>query len=307
MIHAFRFFAPAAMTLMVAAIATQPAVADNEAVFAFDEQPGQHLDIRYGDRVVARYMTAFDPQRWDETARPYLHVMDATGKQPITKGPGGLFPHHRGIFIGYSRLRVGDRTYNLWGMGGGAQVHQEFSDRHADADQARFTSLVQWQTKDGQPLLEERRTFVFNAVSSPELVDVEVLSELTALAAPVTLDGDPEHAGVQYRAADELDTDATRYVFPAEDNDPRTDPDLAWSAMQYVLDVQTYGVVQMNHPSNPQQTIWSAYRDYGRFGAFPTAEIAEGQTLPLRYRFWITAGPLPEREQIQVRVEDYAS
>lgn len=306
MVQAFRSFGLVAM-LLVAVLATAPAGADDTSTFAFVEHPDQHLDILYGDRVVARYMTAFDPQRWDETARPYLHVMDAAGEQPITKGPGGLFPHHRGIFIGYSRLRVGDQTYNLWGMGGGAQVHQRFLDRQADADQAQFTSLVHWQTKDGQPLLEERRTFVFRAVPSPALLSVEVLSELTAHTAPVTLDGDPEHAGVQFRAADELDKTATRYVFPAEDNDPRTDPDLAWSAMQYVLDGQTYGVVQMNHPGNPQQTIWSAYRDYGRFGAFPKAQIPESQTVTLRYRFWVTAGPLPERQQIQACYEQYAS
>ncbi len=306
MAHVIRFFGFCAILLIVVAVAPQPVVADSHVAFALDEQPGQHLDIRYGDRVVARYMTAFDPQRWDETARPYLHVMDAAGEKPITKGLGGLFPHHRGIFIGYSRLRVGDQTYNLWGMGSGAQVHQAFVDQQVGPDQARFTSLVHWQTKDGQPLLEERRTFVFRAVPSPELLSVEVRSELTAVAGNVTLDGDPEHAGVQYRAADELEKDATRYVFPSEDKDPRTDPDLAWSAMQYVLDGQTYAVVQMNHPSNPKQTIWSAYRDYGRFGAFPKAEIAEGQTVALQYRFWITTGPLPERQQIQARYEQYA-
>ena len=42
----------------------------------------------------------------------------------------------------------------------------------------------------------------------------------------------------------------------------------------------------MSHPDNPKDTIWSAYRDYGRFGAFVKPELKNGDSLTLRYRFW---------------------
>jgi hypothetical protein len=95
-------------------------------------------------------------------------------------------------------------------------------------------------------------------------------------------------------------------LFPAEGNDPRRDKDLPWTALQYVLDGKTYGVVQMNSPDNPKDTVWSAYRDYGRFGAFPRAEIAGGQSLTLSYRFLVLAGPLPDRDEIQKQYQEYA-
>jgi hypothetical protein len=300
-----RLAATAVLLALSVAVTASPGAAADKG-FAFQEQPGQHLDVTFDGRVVARYMTEFDPQRLDETAKPYLHVMDAAGKQPITKGLGGLYPHHRGIFIGYSRLTVEGQSYNLWGTSN-VQVHQRFVEQQAAADQARFTSLVHWSTKDGKRLIDEERTFVFRAVEAPGLVSVEVVSKLTAVAGDTVLDGDPEHAGIQYRAADELDKTQTRYLFPAEGNDPRRDKDLPWAALSYVLDGQTYGVVQMNHPQNPQESVWSAYRDYARFGVFAKAEIARGQSLVLRYQFCIAAGELPAREQIQQRYDRYAS
>jgi hypothetical protein len=44
----------------------------------------------------------------------------------------------------------------------------------------------------------------------------------------------------------------------------------------------------MDHPDNPGPNKYSAYRDYGRFGAFFTTEIPAGQTLELKYRVWVT-------------------
>ena len=181
-----------------------------DAGFAFRDQPGEHLDITFAGRTVARYMLAHDTQRLTDTYKPYLHVMDAAGERPITKGPGGQFPHHRGIFIGFNRMSAGGKNYDLWHMSGGPQVHQKFLDQQAGADQARFTSLVHWNTKDGQTLLEEERTFVFRAVDAPGLVKVDVTSKLKAVGGDVVLAGDPEHAGVQYRPADEVDRKQSR-------------------------------------------------------------------------------------------------
>ena len=74
-----------------------------------------------------------------------------------------------------------------------------------------------------------------------------------------------------------------------------------------MLEGKTYSVVQLNATTNPKDTVWSAYRDYGRFGAFPKAEIAAGQTLTLDYRFIVMTGELPAREQLQKHYDEYAS
>ena len=54
----------------------------------------------------------------------------------------------------------------------------------------------------------------------------------------------------------------------------------------------------MSHPSNPKGAKWSAYRDYGRFGPFTVVKIAGGETQAFRYRFRVTSGEAPSREQL---------
>ena len=46
-------------------------------------------------------------------------------------------------------------------MKGGEIVHQKFLAQKANADQAAFTSLTNWNDADGQPLLVEERTMTF--------------------------------------------------------------------------------------------------------------------------------------------------
>lgn len=294
------------LTPLLLAIAATIASAAEEG-FVLKDNPGEALDVLLDGRPVARYMYAYDAQRLHDTYKPYLHVLDAASGQPITKGPGGQFTHHRGIFIGYNRLAMGGKTYDTWHMSAGPQVHQRFLAQEASADRASFTSLVHWNDKSGKPLLEEQRTFVFLRQKPPVLTQIDAHSRLTAVAGDVVLDGDPEHAGLQYRPANEVQAKLTRYLFPAEGLDPRKDKDLDWVAESYVLDGKTYSVVQMNHPENPKDTVWSAYRDYGRFGAFPKATIAKGDSLDLQYRFRVLAGELPQREAIEQWQDEYAA
>jgi hypothetical protein len=89
------------------------AVAD-ESEFSLKDQPGQHLDVNFAGQTVVRYMYAYDTERLTDTYKPYLHVMDADGQRPITKGPGGQFPHHRAIFIGHNRMTADGKNYDLW-------------------------------------------------------------------------------------------------------------------------------------------------------------------------------------------------
>ena len=67
----------------------------------FKDTEGKYLDVVSDGKVVVRYMYEHDTSTKEthhETYKPYLHVFNAEGKKPITKGPGGKFTHHRGIF-----------------------------------------------------------------------------------------------------------------------------------------------------------------------------------------------------------------
>jgi len=184
-------------------------------------------------------------------------------------------------------------------------VHQRFEPRTTGPRQARFTSVVHWNDPKGEPILVERRTVTAYRQEAPTVVLLDVETELQAVQGNVELNGDPEHAGVQYRAHNDVAAgpkeSKARYRFHAEGIDPHKDKDLPWVAMSYSLGGKRYVVQHMNHPGNPKGTVYSAYRDYGRFGAFPRATVSKGETLTLRYRILVTRGDMPPRETLAGR------
>jgi hypothetical protein len=190
-------------------------------------------------------------------------------------------------------------------MKGGEIVHQKFTERKAEHDQAVFTSLTHWNDTEGKPIIEEERTTVIRRTPGPGRLLIDFTAKLKAVDGDITLDGDPEHAGIQFRPANELSRKDTTYLLPREDAKPHQDVDYPWVGMTFVLDGKKYSVVEMSHPDNPKQTRWSAYRDYGRFGAFPKAEIKSGATLAFKYRFLIADGAMPATEAIQKSWDDY--
>jgi len=283
-------------------------------VFSWQDNKGEYLDLLFDARKVTRYMYAYDTsseQRRFETYKPFLHVFDVQGENLLTNGPDGvhpylkdkiLYPHHRGIFIGWSRLNCEGKQYDFWGMGGGAaQVHQKFLELVAGPVLARSKALIHWNDKDGEPIIaEQRQTTVFRQ-ADPTVLLMEFRAELKAVAGDVNLGGDPEHAGFHYRAHNDVASGGSEvkatYLFHNDAVDPKKDKDLPWAAMSYRLNNQQSCVLHMNHPSNPRPTIYSAYRDYGRFGAFFAHTIKSGESLQLCYRIWIVGGEMPARER----------
>ncbi len=290
--------------------------------FAFKDTPGQFLDVFLDGRAVARYMYAFDdstgPKR-DETYKPYLHIFDADGKSYITKGAGGYFTHHRGIFYGWQGMTFkGQKGVNIWEMAAGNQIHQKFTAQKAEADQATFTSEIAWKLKDGTVILDEERTFTFHRAALPTLALIDFTSTVKAVSGDVILDTNTnaEHGGVHFRAADEkegLDLKATKYLYPSitdwvpGDHSKTSKIVGPWAAMDFTINSNTYCAEEMASPSDPAKIEWSAYRDYARFGAFwPGNEVKDGQTFTLRCRFWITAGKTPTRDEFQSQYDTYA-
>ena len=287
---------------LAALLAWSGAAAADAEKFSLADTAGQHLDVLLGGKLVARYMDAYDvstPQKRLETYKPYLHIFDAEGKAPITKGPGGNYTHHRGIFIGWMKIACNGKSYDRWHMKGGDQIHRQFLAQAADAEHATFTSQVEWTGEPGQVLIAEERTMTFRPAAVPARLIVDFTSKLKAVAGDLVLDGDPEHAGCQYRPAAEVDGKQTVYTFPQEKADPKKDRDYPWAGETYTLAGQQHSVVIMSHPDNPKGTRWSAYRDYGRFGAFPKVPVKAGETLTLRYQFVIADGAMLPAETIQ--------
>ncbi|HIJ54051.1 MAG TPA: hypothetical protein HPP66_13010 [Planctomycetes bacterium] len=285
-------------------------------VFSWKDTEGQYLDLLFGGRKVTRYMYALDrstKQRVLETYKTFLHVFDAEGENLLTNGPDGLhpyltkkilYPHHRGLFIGWNKLEFDGKRYDFWHMGeqGRVQKHKKFSELTAGPVLARSNSLVHWDDKDGQTIIaEQRETTVFRQLESTVLL-LDFCTKLKAVSGDVFLDGDPEHAGFQYRPHDGVakggEEAGATYLFHKDGIKPKKDNDLPWAGMSYGLNGRRYSVEYMNHPENPKPAIYSAYRDYGRFGAFFKKKIGTGDTLTLRYRIWVVEGEMPERVKL---------
>ena len=272
------------------------------AEFSFKETPGSHLDVLHDGKTIARYMMAHDrstPEKANETYKPYLHIFNPEGTAPITKGAGGDFTHHRGIFLGWNKIGINGKSYDRWHMKGGDQVHEKFLEQKVDGSGATFTSLVKWYGDGQEVILEDERTFAFLPATSPAFNVVDVTSKVKAVAGDTTLDGDPEHAGLHYRPAQEVQRAKTNYIYPQDKADAHKDLDYPWFGESHVLNGKTYSVVYLNHPGNPKGARVSAYRDYGRFGAFFKAALKKDEVLTLKARFIIGEGPLPSAETIQ--------
>ena len=286
-----------------------------DAGFSWKDNSGEYLDLLFDGRKVTRYMYAYDkstPQRLHETYKVFHHAFDADGRSVITKGPDGrtpyekgLYTHHRGIYIGWNKLKQQGRQYDFWHMKGVFLVHQEFQQMVAGPVLGSSTAVIHWIDKKGDPVIEERRTTTVFRQSDPTILLLEFDTNLKAVNGDVILDGDPEHAGFQYRphngvAAGPKDGKA-RYLFHTDGIDAHKDRDLPWVAMSYGLNGKRYSVLHMNHPDNPKPSVYSAYRDYGRFGAFFKGEIKAGQSLNLKYRILVQSGDMPDRDEMAAR------
>ncbi len=279
--------------------------------FHWEDTPGKHADLRLGDKPVLRYMyEAVDDsskERRAETFKVYHHVYDPAGERLVTKGPGGLFQHHRGVFYGFNRItHGGDKKADTWhGNNGESQTHEEVLSQEEGPVLGRHRVAIAWRGRDGQPFAhEEREITVYN---TPGGRLIEFASRLTSADGKVKLDGDPQHAGVQFRASQDVpDKTAklTYYLRPDGKDKPgsfrnwpqnKDHVNLPWNALSFVLGDQRYTCVYVDHPRNPKEARFSE-RDYGRFGSYFEAELVGDQSLNVNYRFWLQEGEMTVEE-----------
>lgn len=295
--------------------------------FSWEDTPGEHLDLLFNGRKVMQYVYARDtstPKRNFETNKPFHNVFDLAGKKLITNcDPEALYPHHRGLFLGWQRVTCGDEHYDFWGMNklGTAQVHQKFLELSAGPVLARAKALIHWNDKDGNTIIAEERQVTAFAQAEPSILLMEFKTTLKAVKDTVFLHSNNpakavEHGGVQFRPHNDAakasersasytdkvaEEDKVKYLFHYDGVDPKKDFDLPWVAMSYGLRGRHYTVQYINHPANPKPSYYSAYRAYGRFGAYFEKQIKPGQDLTACYWLWIVESKMPAREEMAGR------
>jgi len=267
--------------------------ADTKA-FRFEDTKGDHLDLLFGGRKVTRFMYVFDPdpKKRFPTAKPFTHVFDAAGEKLITSPGGNPYPHHRGIFLGYKVGTPDGKRYDFWHVRNVWQRAEAVIPKAVGPVLGRMTAIVKWEAKEDQAVITEERTITVYRQDKPEVL-LDFVSTLRSEGGALDLGGDPEHAGCQFRPHFDVAKRGkeTKYVHP-----PGMKPgkggtkDMPWSTISYALGDSRFNVAHLNHPDNPKGTIYSAYRPYGRFGAFARTKLPADQPLTLRYRIYVREG-----------------
>ncbi len=281
------------------------------------EQVDEHSTrLVFDDNPVIQYEhPVFDPDDIEGTKKPYHHVFEPTGDDLITKGPGGLYSHHRGIFYGYNHIYINDERIDIWHANDGERSeHVEVIREFTGPVMGGHIVRIHWKDHDGNPFIEETRDFrVYRQPSGETLIDFN--SILHATDGPVILDGDRQHAGVQFRASQFVadNSEYTSFIRPPEWSHLEPDEeiegvhmyDLPWNAMHFRINEKPFTVSYMSHPSNPDDAEMSE-RLYGRFGEFFPYEVVEGDPLVVNYRFWISEGVPPSVEELDRRYQGFA-
>lgn len=277
------------------------------AGFSWDGTPDVSRELQHGDRPVLRYMyEALDessPERREETYKVFHHLFDPTGSRLVTKGPGGRYTHHRGLFYGFNRITYGDGIKaDIWHCTGNVhQSHEEFLLSEAGPVMGRHRLAIDWNGQDKQPFAKEQRELTVYHVPGGQMV--EFASVLKPTDGPVRLDGDPQHAGFHFRASNEVadsTNSETYYLRPdgkgetgATRNWPnqRGHVNLPWNCMSFVMGDARYTAVYLDRPDNPKEARFSE-RDYGRFGSYFEYDLSEENPLVVNYRVWLQEGEI---------------
>ncbi|MFM8891037.1 MAG: DUF6807 family protein [Planctomycetia bacterium] len=278
-------------------------------------------ELTSGGRPLLRYeMPAYDPSSESvrvKTYKPFHHVFDAESGTQLTKGDGGGYTHHRGIFFGYNRITHGPdrgRTSDCWHCSGRSrQEHRRVLEQAGGPVAGVQRVAIDWIGSEGMRILGEIREIDAVPVAAGTVID---FSSRLASEEPVRLDGDPQHAGVHFRASNEVH-DATKsqtyYLRPGTKAAPgdyrnwpadKTYVDAPWHAGSFVVGGRRFTVLRVNRPANPGEARMSE-RDYGRFGSYFEYDLMADRPLEVGYRFWVQPGEMTLDDAARIAA-DYA-
>jgi len=286
-----------------ATISTEPPAKAES--FSWHDTKNDFMDLKFGDRPVLRYMyTTFDDstkEKRDLTYKVYHHLFDPEGKMLVTKGPGGQFPHHRGLYYGFNNITYGNgKKADIWHCTGDAhQTHEKFVSSEAGPVLARQRLEIAWHGVKKEVFAREERELTVYNVPGGQLV--EFAARLNSTGEKIKLDGDPQHAGFQFRAAQEVaekNAKQTYYVRPdavGKPGETKQDGDYPWKGMSFVVGGDRYTACYLDKPTNPKPAKYSE-RDYGRFGSYFVAEVTPEKPLDVNYRIWLQKGELKQPE-----------
>ena len=307
----------AALTMLV--LVTNQAKAE-KFQWKIDNDAGT-ADLQFGEQPVIRYMFAYDtstPERVHDTYKVFHHVFGPQSGKQITKGPGGKYTHHRGLYVGWNKTGFEGKSLDFWHCRGGAHLrHIKFLDQSADSDHGSMTAEIHWNDPDGNPVIVETRFISVSREPHTKGWQIDWSTQLESKRGKISLSGDRQHAGFQFRAAQAVaETNGSTFLRPADfpqdpkaiqvgdGGNPPAHINLKWFANSYELQGTRYTVEYFDNPNLPKPALFSE-RPYGRFGTFFKTELTEEKPLILRYRVVVSEGESPEVAAIQARYDAF--
>lgn len=316
-----RYSLTLALVVLISSACNAPAQQrSNEAQpaeFHFVDGDG-YRELHFGDQPIYRYVTKYDPADHANTYKPFHHVYGFHDEGFLTKGPGGWFSHHRGIFFGF-KTQYGD----FWHCPDVSQRHVKFlEDREQVSNaSARTASITDWIDKTGKAVVRDTREVTARRTPKELILDFDITVESLPGAGEVQLGGDPHHAGFHFRASQEVTgepadskaktTGLATFILPtsAQEGKNSTTTHADWVACAFKIKDHPYVVAHFDHASNPRPITYSV-RPYGRFGSFCPMTVKEGEPLKLKYRIIVMDAPSPEAitsEALAMRYDEYST
>ena len=263
--------------------------------FTFEQQP-THADLLGGGKIWLRTMIEpFDEARAEDTYKVYTHIYDFTGENPITKGVGGKYTHHRGLFIGWKDTLVpengAETDYDTWHMPNCRQQHLEWLPFQSKDGVAKQIQIIRWQDASGGEFIRETRS-IGASESEQDVRIIDFESILESKRGTIKLRGDLQHAGMQVRLANEVSEHeaTTQYLIPEGAQELEDDKVVGawWVCCSAEVGGKRYWVMHMTPANHPGGVPVYSIRRYARFGAFFEPDLEEGKPLKLRFRVLVS-------------------
>ncbi|GMW03505.1 MAG: hypothetical protein AMXMBFR84_46390 [Candidatus Hydrogenedentota bacterium] len=268
----------------------------------------QKTDMRIGGKTwLSTVTTPLDEADREATYKVYTHVYDFDGISPLTKGPGGEYTHHRGMFIGWRNTIVEGVECDTWSMPDASQHHIAWKSILA-GDSASQTEEIDWRDKSGKPILTEVRTISAKEVENG-IRCFDFQSELASVAGKIELKGDSHHGGMQIRMASEVTShpETTLYLIPQGAEERENDEVFGawWVVCSPVINNTRYWIMHMTPPDHPTGQPVYSIRRYARFGSFFEPVLEPGAPQTFRFRILLSANEITA-EQAHRLYDQYA-
>ena len=272
--------------------------------FSFEDKNSELSQVTLEGKPVLQFVHPVlkEGKEREASYKPFHHLFDNSGSL-VTKGAGGQFTHHRGIFLGFSKVTYGNNVkVDIWHCKD--DTHQAFQKvllRESGPVLASEKDQIAWNGKNKETFAVEERQLIVYKVPGGQLVEFQSVVRTTG--GPVLLDGDPQHAGFHFRASNDVaekTSKETIYLRPDGEDKPgasknwpelKTHINLPWNAMSFVLNDKRYTALYLDNPANPKEARFSE-RPYGRFGSYFVTEITKEKPLKLKYQIWLQDGKI---------------